>query len=251
MPLPSAMDPEAYLDAMGRVATGAASAEETARALYDDPSPEDVYRLGVHERYRRWYRGSVLETHFDECRGALVASHGAHTWSRLVERYFEEHPPRSLPMPRNAGAFPRFLAGCVAQGELPAWLAEIADLEWLEWLVTSAPNEAGETDEHGPLRVTPTLETRVYRHDLIGWLDGDGPRALGGPPPVPSVAVVWRDRALVAQRASFGRLEHAVLAVLAAGRIDVEAALLSEDLAPAEVRAAVVDLRELGVLRGA
>lgn len=246
------MTPEHYFRIVGDLATGRASAEATAHALYQDASAEDVRRLGIHVRYLRWYRASVLETHFPECRRAVISLVGDEAWKALAEDFFQAHPPSRVPMHRNAGPFVAFLQSRSASSDLPLWLVEIADLEWMEWLVTSAVDDPEDAHDDGPLRVTPTLQKQVYRHDLLQWLDEEPEGAVKrqAPRALSSLIVVWRDRNLIAQRAGLGALELAVLDDVRAGRDprrDPNATAKSD---ASEVAAAVSDLFDFGVLRG-
>jgi hypothetical protein len=242
--------PQDYLAAMARLAIAQASADDTAGRFYPEHDATDVRRLAMHERYGRWYRGSVLETHFPECRAAVRATQDATVWDALVEQYFRAHPPRFLPMHRNAAAFPAFVQARSDAAGLAPWVAEVAELEWLEWVVTSLPELPSEADPPGRLRVTPTLRRHAARHDLLAWLDdpAEGTRREG-PIPAPTRITIWRDRALVAQRATLGRLDDAIVTALEAGTDPANLAGAVGDKPP-RVRAVLEELHALAILRG-
>ena len=236
-----------YLDAMASLALGNASVETVADRLYVDPTPSDLRRLGMHQRYGSWYRGMVLETHFPECRACVIGAGGPSVWSALVAGYFRSHPPRRLPMHHNAGRFPEFVAGRAEAVGLPGFVAEVAELEWLEWQVTTLDEHPAEREEPAALQVTPTLHEQAYRHDLVGWLDGDPRASL--PVRRPSTVLVWRDRQLIAQRASLGDRDLAILGAVRRGT-DLLALPRAVGGAQDEVFAAVRELHEVGILRG-
>ena len=236
-----------YLDAVASLALGNASVETVADRLYVDATPSDLRRLGMHQRYGGWYRGMVLETHFPECRACVIGAGGPSVWSALVAGYFRSHPPRRLPMHHNAGRFPEFVAGRAQAVGLPGFVAEVADLEWLEWQVTTLDEHAAEREEPAALQVTPTLREQTYRHDLVAWLDGDRRGSL--PERRPSTVLVWRDRQLVAQRATLGRLDLAILGALRRGA-DLRVLPREVGAPQDDVLAAVGELHDAGVLRG-
>jgi hypothetical protein len=222
-----------YFAALAELLGGCMSVE-TLRGLYVPIDPE-AGRLVAESIVRtlEWSHDYVLSTHYPAVRAAL----DERAWRDVVAGYFAAHPPREHPFRNNAAAFPRFLESYAQRRGLPGWLAEVADLEWREWIATSALDDPADAHDDGPLRCAATLSERIYAHDLVGWLDTDDRPSGDGPARASSIVVVWRDRSLVAQRASIGQREHALVDALRDG---VRVAI------GATIRA----LHDLGLVRG-
>ena len=270
---------------------GEAAYAGTARALYGDAASVagrslDAQRLAIYGRFCQNHREEALERVFSGCR-AVLRRRGDAVWQRVLREYFRAHPMQHFELNQNGAAFPQFLAAqlatrspALARDRLPAYLPELADFEWWQWLVFIAPDDAADLDGayagrdadpgdeapggSGPLRLSSTVDLRPYRHDLVDWLralserssataaPGLSPRARLAPPPArPSVALVWRDRDLDLCYRTATPLELRLIKALIEG-IPVDAALAARiGVTAAELAARCRRLHAAGVLRGA
>jgi hypothetical protein len=206
--------------------------EAAARRLYGAAGGMDRERLAIYGEFCRTHKFEALDSTFEDTRAAVLRLRGLPAWESLVEAYFQAHPMRHYELNQNGEAFPSFLAN----QDLPAWLAELADVEWWCWRTRTTPDDTVEGNTY--LRIAPTVELRPYRHDMVSWLDaeerGEAPRALD------VLVVFWREPETLA-----GRRENAEpdeLAVLQA---------VHRGLAiPPALDETAADLREAGILIG-
>lgn len=212
-----------------------ASAAEVAGVLYGRDPGRDGERLAFYQSMCRWRRAETLAGIFPRVHRHIADEA---RWRRLTTAYFAEAPWTDIKQLASAAGFPAFLARALDAGEaLPAWLPELADLEW--WvLATRVAADPADDPARGPLRLASTLEIRRYRFDLAGWVDD-----LDGEAPAPPVAgrfavLFWRDRDLVACVRSAPMRELQLLAAVRSG-----AAALDIELA--------AGLHRIGVLVGA
>jgi hypothetical protein len=230
---------------------------EAVAALY---SPEartspDAERLRIYQRFCRTHRFEAVDYVYVETRAWVLRHAGEAAWEDLVTAYFAAHPMHHFELNQNGEHLPQFLSDIHQRGgadALPAFLSELADFEWWEWLVSIAPDDPADAEpEAGPLRLGSTVEIRPYKHDLLGWLDPDGaedrPRL---PEPAETLVLFWRDRDLDARRDAVSALELQIIKAVVegipltpelAGRIGVD---------PADLVETAHDLHRAGILLG-
>lgn len=154
------------------------------------PSPSGTARLGFYAELVRRQRAQLLDALFPGVARAANA-HRRGLWGALADGYTSAHPPRHW----EPNAFGAHLADylealALREAAVPRYLAEIADLEYLEWLVTVAPrtSEVPLGDE--------TMHVRRYEHDVVAYLEhafvGCGPARP--PREAPTTIVVCRTR---------------------------------------------------------
>jgi hypothetical protein len=219
-----------------------------AAATPGGPRALDAERLAIYARFCRIHRQEAVDSVFAYCRAAVCQSAGEAAWESLVERYFVAHPMHHFELNQNGEHFPEFLSGLCASGELPAFLAELADFEWCEWLTDSQP-DADDGEDAGPLRLHKTVDLRPYSYDLVAWIDDDE-REPAAPGPGECVVLFFRDRELAARRRIASPLElYIVKAVFESVPLD---AALAQTLGieKPQLDAAVAELHEAGVLIG-
>jgi hypothetical protein len=198
------------LATMAGLVSGRVPPAEAARAL-----GAPTAGLALYADLARAARRSLLEGMFPHCHHAIVERRGQAAWHAIVEGYFETHPELRFVRHANVAAFPSFLDRNA--GAAWPWLAELADLEWNEWVTEIAPR-AGEDDapDTGPRRVTSTLRLKRYAHDLVSWLDGAG--RAGAPAARPIHAAFWQDRDALSYRNALSDAQVAALHAIHAGR---------------------------------
>ena len=165
---------------------------EAARALYGatgEPEGQDALRLGIYGRMCRSHRFKVLESLYPHCERVVRECQGEQGWEALVEAYFRTHPMTLFELNANGARLSEFLAHYAPEQGLPAWLPELADLEWWEWEVLVA----ADVEASGPRPcLAPTVELRPYQHDLVGWLDAEDSERAEAPEPREGLVVFWR-----------------------------------------------------------
>ena len=203
------------LAAMAPLLAGRTPPEETAQA-FGVPAPG----LALYAKLARMARISLLDGMFPHCRHALVERRGTGGWHAIVEAYFEAHAELRFVRHANAGAFPSFVR---KRDDVPAWIGELADLEWHEWRAEIAAREASDDDpDGGPIRVTSTLVLASYTHDVVSWIDERGRE--GDPEPAPIRCAFWQDREAVSYRNALSDAHVAAIEAVRAGRAaDAEA----------------------------
>ena len=248
---------------------GASSYEQTVQALYGESAAGaaaiHAKRLAIYGRFCAQQRREALKV-FENTEAAInrhtpqVA--GSETaWEHWVERYFVAHPMHHFEINQNGEFLPEFLAAAVAAEPtaLPPYIAELADFEWWEWLVSTAPDAEGEDGaDQGPLRLSATVDLRPYSYDFLSWLDSEPEERGAAPEAESSIVVFWRDRSLRGRRGRAEPLELVIVkAILEGLTIDAELAArvgadwssLAETLS--DLHAAGIVLGDLGDLNEA
>jgi hypothetical protein len=252
---------------------GESSHADTVAALYgeSDRASKDAARLAIYQRFCRIHRFEVLDSIYIATRAWVIDQHsdGEAAWEALVEGYFRSHPMHHFELNQNGEHFAEYLAGLVTEDpRLPRFVAELADLEWWEWLVIIAPDDAADAEpDSGPLRLGSTVEIRPYEHDLLSWLDSDddgderhddderdGDDEAGKRPPAPAarrtLVLLWRDRDLDERRGPVSALELQVLKAVTEG-VALDAALAARIGVPlAELAETAADLHAAGIVLG-
>ena len=224
---------------------GHASHDEATRTLYPaQPEGRDARRLAVYGRICRGHRFEVLEKLYPHCWREVRERHGEAAWEALVEDYFRAHPMNVFELNANGAHLPGFLARDAAEKGLPAWLAELADLEWWEWEVLVAPDR----EVPGPRPcLAPTVELRPYAHDLVGWLDADA--RAEAPEEAETLVLFWREGDQF-RRENVSPVELWVLKALHEG-LGLEAlAAQAEGVTLEELESTLEDLTAAGIVLG-
>jgi hypothetical protein len=207
-----------FFATLGPFLQGHASQEATVRALYGAPQGRaevDARRLAIYERFARHHRFEVVDGMYPHLRRAVVARGGEAAWERLAAAYFQRHPMRHFELNANAAHLPEFLQGYAPQEGLPAWMPELADLEWWEWQALVAPSDAGE-DGAGP-RISASVELRPYAHDLVEWLETPADARPEAPEARACIVVFWRTPEFRLRRENTTPQELLVLKAVAEG----------------------------------
>ena len=193
---------------------GRAGVAETAATLGVDPR-----RLEVYATFCDNHRRDLLASIYPGVRRALGAR-----WAATYRAFFLARPPRDWELNGNAEPFVEWLGAEVRAGRLPAWLVDLADLEWWEWAVQVAPSAApmfaGDA-EHG---ACAGAAVRTYVHDVVGWADAER-RGLRAPARRASVVVFWRTAAGGVRRERARALELLAIKASVEGKRLGEAAL--------------------------
>lgn len=228
----------------------------TVAALYEPGARggRDAERLRIYQRFCRTHRFEAVDYVYTQTRAFIVRHAGEAVWEELVGAYFTAHPMHHFELNQNGEHLPGFLNEvCTeSEGSLPSFLAELADLEWWEWLVLIAPDDAADAEpDAGPLRLGSTVEIRPYKHDLLGWIDqGDLEERTKQPEPEETLVLFWRDRDLDSRRDSVSALELQIIkAVVEALPLDAELARRI-GVAPESLAETAHDLHRAGVLLG-
>jgi hypothetical protein len=222
-----------FYRAIGPFLTGTASREEAVRALWGETPPaRDASRLAIYGRFCRVHRFESVDLVYAEARAAVLRLRGLPAWEELVESYYRRFPMHHVELNENGDR----LAEHMGEQPLPAWVAQLAELEWWEWRTRIAPDAPGDAQpDKGPLRLASTVEVRPFAHDLVEWLDGE-PRA---PEPEARQALVifWRDGSLSPRRENASLDELQILKAVHEG-------------APPPAGETLDDLRAAGILLG-
>lgn len=223
--------------------------QDVVLRLYgESPPPVDAQRLRIYQRFCAYHRHEVLDSIFAYSRAAILAHAGEAGWDDIVARYFVAHPMHYFELNQNGEFFPAFVADLVAAQELPAFLGELADFEWWEWLTDTLLDDPADTAP-GPLRLHSTVELRPYTYDFIEWIDEDN-RQSPQPAKRDGVALFWRNSQLKRRREWASRTEMLIIKAVVesialddelAGRLSIAKAALDETVA---------DLHTAGILLG-
>lgn len=239
---------------------GEASHADTVAALFDEGerAGPDAARLAIYQRFCRIHRFEALDSIYIATRDWVIRHHrdGEAAWEALVDGYFRSHPMHHFELNQNGEHFAEYLTARAGEDpQLPRFVAELADLEWWEWLMIIAPDDDADAEpDAGPLRLGSTVEIRPYQHDLLSWLDGDDDEGGGRRPAAPAaretLVLLWRDRDLDERRGPTSPLELLVLkAVTEEVALDAElAARIGVSLAALASTAA--DLHAAGIVLG-
>jgi len=199
---------------------GRESHAQVVSALYgdaatrDDQASRDAARLEIYGRFCRGHRFGALGSTFEETRASVLRLLGEPAWEALVTDYFRAHPMHHAELNENGSELPAFLLLEASARGLPAWICELADLEWWSFRTRVAPDALeDQAPDKGPLRLGATVELRPYAHDLCGWLEEprDAAARTGAPEARPCVALFWRDRDLDSRVGEAEPLELAIL----------------------------------------
>lgn len=159
----------------------------------------------------------VLREDFPRVAGAL----GEERFEALAGAYLARHPSRH-PSVRHVGAeFATFLAA----RPLPAWLADLARLEWTRLEVFDEADDPVMTldalrsvpaDDWPGLRFAPVAALRTF---VAGWPVHRlwQEESAAGAAPARTALRVWRDRALGVYHTAMDDAEEVALAALVAG----------------------------------
>jgi hypothetical protein len=237
---------------------GESDHQAAVSALWGDSPPmPDAKRLGIYGRFCQNHRSETLDKMFEACRQVVLRSHGEAVWTELTEEYFRAHPMHHFELNRNGEYFAEFLSRRAATSlgaapPLPAFLAELADLEWWEWQASSALDDPSDDNpDAGPLRVGSTVEARPYKWDLITWLDDyEDSERPSEPEADQAMVLFWRDRKLRGRRDHASQLELLIIKAV------MESVPLSRELAArlgvphATLHETAADLHAAGVILG-
>ncbi len=218
------------------VLVGRAGVAETAAAL-----GLDARRLAVYATFCDNHRRDLLASIYPGVRRALGAR-----WAATYRAFFLARPPRDWELNGNAAPFVEWLGAEVRAGRLPAWLVELADLEWWEWAVQVAPSAAPTFAGGAAHGVCAGAAVRSYVHDVVGWADAER-RGLRAPARRASVVVFWRTAAGGVRRERARALELLAIKASVEGRRLREAAL-SAGVDESSVIAAAAALVKRGIL---
>jgi hypothetical protein len=138
-------------------------------SLSTDPKAEQRFR--VYRRMARHRLSDVIESSFPRLRVALG------DLGDILERWFEESPPRSPYIRDIAGEFAKWLSTADLPASAPPWVNELAAFEWATLDVQHAHEEEsaedvreiGELDFERPAILTPAhrvLRTRYAVHRI-------------------------------------------------------------------------------------
>ncbi|MDC0721383.1 HvfC/BufC family peptide modification chaperone [Nannocystis bainbridge] len=172
---------------------GTADAATVAKSLAIEGAAEG---LQVYAEMCRKLRRDAIDVIHAGTREAVMVRVGEARWAAWVEAYFHERPAQSFELNENAAGFGEFVA---RQAGSPAWLGELAALEWATWRAESGPDDPRDSAE-GPLRAARSVVVLRGSWDVAAWL---GEEAWAAEPVRGETAtVVWRDGELDACRAT-------------------------------------------------
>lgn len=201
------MSPELarFFDAMRPYLAG----EEPPRRFVErlGPSPSGERRLSVYPRLvaldwigviDKLYEATryAIESHFDglaRIEGGKSSEPGKSAWRRLRAELGRAHPPTHWDINEYGRPFPEWIASRRDSGEnLPGFVDQLADFEWLEFSTWSAPDVPAVAKGDRPI-VEPTVSVRQYSFPVPAYA-----RAVrrGEKPPAPAekatTVVVYR-----------------------------------------------------------
>jgi hypothetical protein len=239
-----------FYEDIGPYLLGTQGHAETVERLYGAEATSshrnDAERLSIYGRFCRLQRHEAVDFLFAHCRATVVERQGEESWAELVHRYFLAHPMHHFEINRNGEYLPGFLAGLAATGEVAPFLGELADLEWWEWLVETAPDPSLPPPAH-TRQLHPLVELRSYHYDLVGWLDDDERRSAA-PRTEDHFVLFWRDKKLRGRREPASHRELMVIKAVVE-KIPLDAALANLiGLRPEDLTATVDDLLGAGIL---
>lgn len=240
-----------FFDEISPFLLGQRDHDETARRLFGDAATGiDAERLAIYGRFCGIHRREILQSVYPYTHETIVKLRGDDGWLSIVERYYLAHPMHHFEYNQNGIFFTQFLPTLVDAGELPSFVAELADFEWWEWLTDNRLDEPGDADvDSGPLRLHATVDLRPYGHDLISWIDDDD-RESAEPEQRDNVVLFYRNRELLPKRELATGLDMLIIKAVVE-EVALDAALATQLGMPHEVlMSAVATLREKGVLLG-
>lgn len=203
-----------FFAAIGPFLEGCAEDRATRRLFYPgDADGTDARRLSIYREFCRIHRFEALDHVYSATRDARVRLDGEASWEALVDNYFRSHPMSHAEINENGADFPEFLA---ARPELPAWVGELADLEWWCWRTLTAP-DSSHPQGNTPFQLHPTVEVRPYEHALVEWLDTPGEQRPTAPRARQTFVLFWRAPDFSARRDDASLEELRLLKAIAAG----------------------------------
>lgn len=236
-----------FFGAISPFLRGEASHAEAVRALYGtsgDTRDRNAERLAIYGRLCRLHRFEILEGLYAHCARVVRTGYGEEAWDALVEAYFRAHPMRAAELNANGAHLPDFLATYAPEHGLPEWLPELADLEWWEWVVLTAPD----SEPEGPRPcLDPTVELRPYRYDFVGWMDAEPSERPEEPEPREGLVLFWRDRAGGYRRENVHPLELMVIKALHEGS-GLDAVARAAEVPVEALESTLAELTEAGVV---
>ena len=244
----------AFFDRVTPYLEGRIDHAEASAALWPgDPAHGGVdgERLAIYARFCRTHRFEVLAL-FSATRLGVLARAGDEAWTALVEDYFVAHPMRHFELFENGAECPDGLREQAEARGLPAWLAEVATIEWWTWRAEYGLDPEGPGAGEGPLRISPHLELRPVSLDLADWIERveeDEAAASTEPRAGERVVLAWRDRDLEGRFANARPVELAVLKMVSEG-MSLAALASATGVAEARLASTVDALRAAGILDG-
>ncbi len=225
-----------FFAAMEPVLVGRQSVAEAATKLGVDPR-----RLEVYATFCDNHRRDLLAAIYPGVKRALGAR-----WVATYRAFFLARPPREWELNANAEPLVGWLRDEAAAERLPAWLVELADLEWWEWAVQVAPSDAPPFSGAAEHRVSAGVAVRSYVHDVVGWADAER-RGLRAPARAPAVVVFWRTGDGGVRREQVRAVELLAIKAAVEGKRLADAARAA-DIGLEAATAAAADLVARGVL---
>lgn len=152
------MSPELarFFDAIRPFLAGEESPAQFVERL--GPSPSGERRLAVYPRLVSLDWIGVIDKLYEATRHAIEA-HRPGTWARLRAELGRTHPPEHWDINDYGRPFPDWIAAKRESGEnLPPFIEQLADFEWLEFITWTAADSAATT------KVEPTLAVRQYSY---------------------------------------------------------------------------------------
>ncbi|XXF79840.1 putative DNA-binding domain-containing protein [Myxococcaceae bacterium GXIMD 01537] len=236
-----------FFATVGPFLRGRATHAQTARTLYGTPEGRaavDAKRLAVYGRFARLHRFEVVDSIYPHLRRAVLARGGTEAWEAMAEEYFQRHPMLHFELNANGIHLPEFLEGYAKRKHLPAWMPQLADFEWWEWLTLIAPSEPAE----GPTpRIAACVEARPYAYDFVGWLETPASERAPEPEAQESLVVFWRDAGFRLRRENTAPEELLVMQAVLQG-LDLEAVAASSQVPLESLQETFEDLASAGIL---
>lgn len=231
----------AYFAAMGAMLVGRTSAVDVETAC--GPSPSGTARLQYYRTLVSNDWTGLLDAVFAYARRQVEPA----AWTRLCHGYLDAHPPAHWELNRLGAGLPAWIAGRLEAGDgLPPWLAELADVEWLELEVYLSPAEDRAPWVEGPVAINPTVDVRQLRWDVPRWISAG--RLAGGPEERAVVTIAWRDPRSLKCRFAEGTPDTLFVIQAVHQGLDPGAAAAAHGLDPAVIGALMRDLGERGLL---
>ncbi len=226
-----------FFEAVGPYFLGAQPLDRTVAAL----GGVDGKGLALYGHFCDVHRAEILDGVYPVTKTLMAPGQ----WKAAFDAYFKENPTRHWELNANAAAFPEFLRQhSVAQG-LPAWLWELADVEWWHFAVFVAADEKIRLRRKDQLH--PSLVLRPYTHDVLAAHDSEGKRP---PRPGPVVARFHRDKEHNTVAALASPAELVVIKAIVEG-VTLASAARQSGLKPVALRQARSALIKDGALVGA
>ena len=151
----------AFFGAMDGLLAGRMTGSDVEASL--GPSPSGAAGFALYAELVRRQHAQLLDALFPSVARAANELR-AGRWRALQTAYTHAHPPRHWEPNAFGALFPDFLESLAQRDpSIPGYLAELADLEFLEWQVTVAPRTSRIPGEDA------TLHVRRYDHDVLAY----------------------------------------------------------------------------------